>query len=170
MTGAVSGIIQKSGLNQSEVDARVVAIGESEDWQSETEVDARVSTVVPTVANARTWNTAGLQDDEVAVIDFGSGIDGAVLIHENSNTPVANGFFTFNCATGLGRVTSIISNGITITTGALTGTTGTDGNITISAFENKLYLENRSGSQVVAGITVMSRNWSFALTSNSSPS
>lgn len=46
---------------------------------------------------------------------------------------------------------------VAVTTGALTGTTGVDGNVTVSAShaDGKLYIENRYGSAISLGIVLL---------------
>jgi hypothetical protein len=52
------------------------------------------------------------------------------------------------------------SGAVTFTTGALTGTTGADGDLTVSAHsDGNIYLENRRGASSVVA-------WAFIATAN----
>lgn len=57
--------------------------------------------------------------------------------------------FRFRTDPSGASIRSIDANGVTFTTGALNGTTGVDGNLTISAHTDEfIYIENRLGAQV----------------------
>lgn len=59
-------------------------------------------------------------------------------------------------AAGASVIAPIHNSGFTFTTGALTGTTGVDGNETISAHtDGKIYIENRSGAQRRYWVTLL---------------
>ena len=97
-----------------------------------------------------------IDDDDVWVFDFGQEATAASLI-VTTNVSGNQGIFAVRARTSSAFVASIAGTGIDTTTGVLTGTTGTDTNMTISAHtDNKLYIENRLGANRVVSITI---NW-----------
>jgi hypothetical protein len=98
-----------------------------------------------------------LADDAATSITLpGSGTARAFLVAIASDTNTAAGLVHM-------RVTNVAVNEIAVgstlsaTTGALTGTTGVDGEVTVSVHsDGKLYVENRSGSARRVGLTIMS--------------
>jgi hypothetical protein len=54
----------------------------------------------------------------------------------------------------ISAVAALAAANVTLTTGALTGTTGVDGNMTLAPhIDGRLYVENRSGATRVVGLT-----------------
>jgi len=83
-------------------------------------------------------------DDGVGTIvpRLASGLMSIVIVDGSVNV---QGLLAFSSAS---VVKGSIASGIDVTTGVLTGTTGTDGKLTVSVDSGKLYIENRLGSQV----------------------
>jgi hypothetical protein len=102
-------------------------------------------------------------DDAAATIDFSAfGYSvGLILFAINTNsgliTSVPAGLFRARAgaAPSIENVSLNLTN-VVLTTGALTGTSGTDGKVTISVHtDNKLYIENRSAASRVFTILVV---------------
>jgi hypothetical protein len=100
-----------------------------------------------------------IADDGVASFDIsGSGTHRAMVL--------AIAFPSIlNCGTVYCRLTnaqsSVLSGGadLAVSTGVLTGTTGTDGKVTVSPHsDGKIYIENRSGTGQNVGVTILSQN------------
>ncbi|WP_297842954.1 glycosyl hydrolase family 28-related protein [uncultured Roseibium sp.] len=84
------------------------------------------------------------------------GSNGAILITEAATNFRADFFYRASTAANIQAwdATNSVS-GFTLTTGALTGTTGSDGNQTIASHtDKKIYVENRSGSAKTFCITL----------------
>lgn len=120
------------GLNQSEVDARVVAVAPGVSQSDDGPANCLV--LGPTIT-----------DDGVFVYDFGTDLSAGSLI-ASDNTGTIYGVFAIRAHTSSAICTAMVSSGITATTGILNGTTGSDGAMTVSTFtNNRLYVENRTG-------------------------
>jgi hypothetical protein len=79
-----------------------------------------------------------------------------VMINQSSGTSVY-GVFAYRCA-ATAAINALATAGVNLnsTTGALTGTTGTNGKATISCHtDNKIYVENRLGGARVFNVTVL---------------
>jgi hypothetical protein len=74
---------------------------------------------------------------------------GIIIVYPSKSTEVAyRGVFAYR-TTATEFLQAIVSNSLTATTGELTGTTGSDGNMTVSVHtDGKIYLENRTGASV----------------------
>jgi hypothetical protein len=100
-----------------------------------------------------------LDDDEAGYVDMGSVTRGVLVVSGNVG---AAGSATVHFRVGDANAHSSIasSTGPTVTgaTGALDGTTGVDGHLTISAdtATNRLYIENRTGSARSYVVTFLS--------------
>jgi hypothetical protein len=102
-----------------------------------------------------------IADDAVASLAFGpTAVIKTVYLHSSSSAAL-QGAVRIRTVSSLGT-TSIYGTGFTMNdygtnpTGVLTGTTGTDGNITLSAADDgKFYIENRFGSSRVIIVDVM---------------
>jgi hypothetical protein len=100
-------------------------------------------------------------DDGVALLEFEHSLQqGLVSISTLSSltTTVPRGIYFIRAPTGQEIVTGLTEwniTGVSKTTGALTGTTGANGNTTISATAGKLYLENRTGASRFYAVTFM---------------
>ncbi len=84
------------------------------------------------------------------------GSNGAILVTEGASNNRADFFYRASTAANIQAwdATNSVS-GFTLATGALTGTTGTDGNQTISTHtDKKVYVENRSGEPKTFCITL----------------
>lgn len=90
-----------------------------------------------------------ITDDSVTAFEFNGTAYGLVMLSSNASASPAM-LLHFRVGTfGFINAVGSTPSGVTLTTGALTGTTGVDGDITISVHtDNKLYIENRSGVQV----------------------
>lgn len=99
----------------------------------------------------------GLSDDDVWVYDFGENVFAGTLIFgfNVDHGTIRNGIFSLRAAATNPYINAMASNGITTTTGVLTGTTGADSMITISTHtDHKLYIENRHGSAITFVVTI----------------
>lgn len=133
--------VSATGLNQSQVDARVVAV--APEASQGNAGPATVFVVGP-----------GIADDGVYELDFGTDVSAAHVIVSN-NTNSQYGVFAIRAHSVSAHCVAMVSNNITAQTGVLTGTTGADGQVTISTHtDNKLYLENRAGGTSKFIITV----------------
>ena len=123
---------------------------------NESEVDARVVAVAGNSLNGQTIFTGNVADDDVFVYDFeGQVFAGNFIVTINSSVSNNRGIFSFRAATSSAFCLSIASTGITATTGVLTGTTGSDGTVTVSTHtDQKLYIENRRGGAINFSVTI----------------
>jgi hypothetical protein len=99
-----------------------------------------------------------IADDSVGTIDVSSIVRGIVLITRGTD---ANGAAMVVYKTDTSAVTSSIhlGSGVEISTGVLTGTTGTDNKYTVSAHtDNLLYIENRLGNTITFKVTILCQN------------
>lgn len=82
------------------------------------------------------------------------GSSGLILVDRiNSGN---HAFFYYRAESGGSATTDVNVVGMTITTGALTGTTGVDGALTVSAHtDEKIYIENRLGGNVTVSIHIL---------------
>ena len=98
-----------------------------------------------------------LLDDKAGYFQWDDITKGLVLI--GGNTAAAqSGLLTFRVGTS-GSLTSMsVTSNLNATTGQLTGTTGTDGKLTVSAdtATNRLYIENRLGGTYSYTVTFLS--------------
>lgn len=127
---------------------------------SEAEVDLRVVAVAPTANQSigfgpsSTFNvSATLADDSVFVVPMPVGLVsvGTLVM---ASTGDAYGTFCFRPRNSP-FMYSISSAGLTTTTGVLTGTTGADGAVTLSAGgDNSIYVENRLGATIFVVLTI----------------
>jgi len=97
-----------------------------------------------------------IADDGVWTYDFGENMySAAIIISTNDGSPFINGIFGIRAAT-TDFATPIASNNISVSSGALTGTTGVDGELTLSCHtDHKVYIENRLGSNKSLLVTIM---------------
>lgn len=99
------------------------------------------------MAHARTRSDA-IADDNVAVITPFQNT-GVILINATTFTNTVSGILSYRAASG--AIMHILAGGANLesSTSILTGTTGTDGKVTISANSNgNIYLENRMGGSI----------------------
>lgn len=91
--------------------------------------------------------TGNIADDAASSIDVGNFAAGGVILWATG--AAQGGIFAFRVFTASQGATGIANTAtptVGYTTGALTGTTSTDGRVTFSAHtDGKLYIENRSG-------------------------
>lgn len=107
--------------------------------------DADASTVLTTLGVRHSFGS--IADDGVGIIDFGTTVT-ALMFRFADNNGNGGNFAVRSAASPLIRPMGVTSGGTTIASvnTALTGTTGTDGNITIGCdTTGKVYIENRSG-------------------------
>jgi hypothetical protein len=103
-----------------------------------------------------------IADGAVATVPLPAGAQAmTVSLTNNSSAPTRpNGFVFARCASSPACFKLAFDPGATnvdVTTGALTGTTGTAGHFTISAHtDGLLYLENRSGASRSVGASILS--------------
>jgi hypothetical protein len=100
-----------------------------------------------------------LLDDKAGYFQWDDVTKGLVLIGGNAAAG-QSGLLTFRVGTS-GSLTSMsVTSNLNVTTGQLTGTTGTDGKLTVSAdtATNRLYIENRLGGTYSYAVTFLSCN------------
>lgn len=103
-----------------------------------------VSSLQPTTG-FRFGNQINIADDGVAVIEFDGPARGVLVLSGNTATMQA-AIIHFRVGSATHCTKLVAGADVDVTTGALTGTTGTDGKLTISVHtDNKLYIENRRG-------------------------
>ena len=105
------------------------------------------------------WPTFSLNDDKAVYLEFDIAEGNYGIISIASNTAASKqaiAAFRVNTSGFCSLLAG--SSGVTCQTGALTGTTGVDGQLTISALttDNRLYLENRTNSVRSYIITMLS--------------
>jgi len=141
---------------------------------------AQTNSIIQTTSTAQTWSAIttslatgaavvgnhytqsfSIADDAVASIDFGAVSVTRTISFHSSSSAALQGAVRARTVSSLGT-TSIYGTGFTVNdygtnaTGVLTGTTGTDGNVTLSAAsDGKFYIENRSGGSRIVIIDVM---------------
>lgn len=116
-----------------------------------------VTTTEKVIADTfRSSEEAIFSDDSAKYIPIDSSARGMVLISGNTNT-AGSALVHFRVVDYL-FATVITSSGATVTasTGALTGTTGVDGELTVSAHTTGLYIENRTGGSASYTYTFLS--------------
>ena len=106
--------------------------------------------------------TITINDDSVASLSFsGSAARGIVLI-AGSVSGAGHAVVAFRVTDNVFTNGLALSADAAVTTGALTGTTGVDTNLTISAHtDGNLYIENRTGSSRTYSVTFMSMGNGF---------
>lgn len=109
--------------------------------------------------NSFITDALNLDDDDVFTIENVSG--GFVMMNSAASTVGQNQYAiaTFRCAATRFCTALLKGSDVETTTGTLTGTTGTDGKLTLSVNNpggtNTIYVENRTGAVVPLRITVM---------------
>jgi len=96
-----------------------------------------------------------INDDSVATIVIGTSSATTPLLLTQSATSGRHAMVLARAASTFNGVVTLSSVGVafTLTTGALTGTTGTDGNTTLSAdTSGNFYIENRSGGALAFNV------------------
>lgn len=135
-------------------------------WSGLHTFSAKITTTGATVAGntkSLAFHTATytIADNAVQIHPIDGTVTGLCLISTDANGGSANphGLFRFrvgatpNCV----NISMAVATLVTFTTGSLSGTTGADGDFTISAHSsNGLYFENRSGAQKVITVTILS--------------
>lgn len=98
-----------------------------------------------------------LANDKAGYFQWDDVTKGVVIVGGNTSA-AQNGLLAFRVGSG-GSMTSLsVTANLNVTTGALTGTTGTVGKLTVSAdtATNRLYIENRLGSTYSYAVTFLS--------------
>ena len=112
--------------------------------------DGSTLTVTPSVQTSGAFNKVGtftsLADDNA--FNF-SAANRAWVFIANNNSKYGIFYCDYN------SVATVHNSGLTVGSGALTGTDGSDGNITVSANAGTFYLENRSGGTHHFGICTL---------------
>lgn len=109
----------------------------------------------PVLANAFGSYVVTIPDDDVMQLTLP--VDWGHVFISSSSTNL-HGMFWFRGS----LVTKYFGpNAVVAGTGALTGTTGTDGQVTLSCTGNIMYLENRSGGSQKISITLIGVNRAF---------
>jgi hypothetical protein len=89
-----------------------------------------------------------LLDDAATSIEF-SGVARGILVLNGNSSTAKSAVFAFRCGDGSAYCTLLTTaSNVDATTGVLSGTTGTDTNLTVSAdtASSALYIENRRGA------------------------
>lgn len=108
-------------------------------------------------ANGFTSYSFTLADDAATSIDFGATASGMCFLSSFSAS-AARGALFFKVGTSPAADTPVGAPG-TLTTGALAGATGSDGDFTVAAHtDNKLYFENRTGASLSFTVAVLARH------------
>ncbi len=98
-----------------------------------------------------------LANDKAGYFQWDDVTKGVVIVGGNTSA-AQNGLLAFRVGSG-GSMTSLsVTANLNVTTGALTGTTGTVGKLTVSAdtATNRLYIENRLGGSYSYAVTFLS--------------
>ena len=128
----MSAVIGGCGLSQSQVDASILAAN-----------------------NCRHYDVI-IDDDGVWEFPFGNNLSNGIVI-VGCNNSGHRGIFAVR-ARSSPFCDAIASTGIDTSTSVLTGTTGTDGNVTLSAASDaSLYLENRRNFAMVFSVVIASK-------------
>ena len=103
---------------------------------------------------ART-NTPSIADD--AVFSFTPPFTSGFILVHTANGAATKRVMAQYCTSGTAVMNAInIGTDYNVSTGALTGTTGTDTKVTVSAHtDGKIYIENRSGSTATHNYTIL---------------
>ena len=97
-------------------------------------------------------NFANLTDDAATSFTPGTARGVITIGSRSSAAATINGIFIYRATASGQFLSAIVSNNIATTTGVLDGTTGADGNFTISVHtDGKIYIENRTGDTVYMG-------------------
>ncbi|MEP0323288.1 hypothetical protein [Bauldia litoralis] len=108
-----------------------------------------------------TLNNQAIADDGVATFDLGAITSAIALIEITTgsgakNTVPVGSFRARTAGSAFTENVNVDATQVNFSTGALTGTTGTDGKFTISAHtDGMLYLENRRGSTLFVSLRVL---------------
>lgn len=118
-----------------------------------TNIDISALVLNPDAINQVLVGDVSIADDAVYVIDLGAARFSSIFsVVTNAG---AYGQWRGRAAPSPALSAMLTANGIVTTTGALTGTTGVDGNITASVgTDGKYYLENRSGASITVTMVV----------------
>jgi hypothetical protein len=104
------------------------------------------------------FTATSIADDAVATITLTAAGSYGILVLAGNTSSAGGVVALFRVGTSV-HMTILSSGGATVTgtTGALTGTTGADGELTISAHtDNKIYIENRTGGARAYQMTLLS--------------
>jgi hypothetical protein len=141
MTGSVSGNKIRGTYTNGALPVPQAMLGDGNEWDGAPNFERQ------TIADDGVYLLPGVQvaHQQFSVTTAGSG----------PNLP--NGIFSAR-VTASPQIIALTTFGanVTLTTGTLTGTTGTDGNFTISAGTTGVYFENRTGAAIT--ITVQTKN------------
>ena len=101
-----------------------------------------------------------IADDAVLTITTSTTDFRGILAITSSSVPAnarINGFIHFRTLTGQAPYAIALerTTNISLTNGSLTGTTGVDGNSTLSIMNNRIYIENRSGANIIYTLTFL---------------
>lgn len=115
-------------------------------------MDLIVSPSVTATAQPAATQLYTIPDDSVVVIPLGRSVFTGMVM-----ASVGNQFLIAQIRAASGPTVSSINASATcaVTTGALTGTTGTDGNFTLSVTDGNIYLENRQGGSRTVSFTLL---------------
>ena len=145
--------VTTAGTNASSV----VTVGGTQTLANKTlttpEIGAATGTslVLSAQASASRFTTTrqSIADDGVYSQALPNGATEIMLLIVSATSPSAghpNGLYWLRGSTAPAAVAVSTSTNIAVTTGVLSGTTGTDGNTTLSVNSNTFYLENRTGA------------------------
>jgi hypothetical protein len=97
-----------------------------------------------TAASFRSMPQHFISDDGVASIPLVNGFGYIFLAAQDTSNII--GRIYFRTTSSPSTIAESVGSLVDVTTGALTGTTGTDGRVTVSAADGRIYIENRSGA------------------------
>jgi hypothetical protein len=104
----------------------------------------------------KTGNFISLNNNTVATLDFDDAVRGILVVSGNVSAAQA-AVIHFRVGTNLFTTILSATSNVDVTTGVLTGTTGVNGKLTISAAaDNKIYIENRLGALYSYQLTLLS--------------
>lgn len=129
----------------------VVRDGSTETTVIEIDADGAIS--FPTFPVV--FDSFNIADDAVYALDLGGSVFAGQFMVSTNTEGVGSGSYSFRAASSGNYVDEISSEGniAAVNDTVLTGTSGTDGFITLSSKDSTLYIENRSGSTWLFGVT-----------------
>lgn len=117
----------------------------------------RISPMATPSAQPAYCYTSSVADDAVLVIDLQKSVFTGVGIVTVGSTNYGMYLVRAASTPAVTAMTTVSAN-MNATTGVLTGTTGTDGKVTVSAADKFIYVENRLGSSQAVHFTLLTGN------------
>jgi hypothetical protein len=123
-------------------------------WNTVSRGNAYIGMMDGTAARSKLWGQVVINDDSVEILDLGQSVTACMLEFTTNSASAGKGLFACRAASGPYMISLAENGSVDTTTGPLTGTTGTDGVITVSADDQTVYIENRSGGDLTFFIRV----------------